>query len=826
MSAAPTLKELVKAVGTFSRTPSLPLPDDLIELIENFLYNRADKLDGNTSDKVHDELLSIFKNDIAHEPKRYAAFLAVLRRLRPLIGQREKVLQWFELLVPVLNHLSQERDLAVESQGVVLDILVSGDEDDPSSFAEGAAAPIADKLMLLWIDEVETLRKDPDVLQEFKEQHTRETLLLFGKKRPRAFLGVIDKFVCQRLHRANALTMLSAFVQSQPPHLYWILETPLFGDLLTCLQKDTSTLVISLALTALTMVLPHVPKSVVPHLPALFNIYARLLFWERELSGHYPVEHGLGTAAPSDLPGDPPGWEMCTFSPPVDERTVPQLGRYFTILYGLYPINFMDYIRKPVRYLRHAYVPDADAIEVQPSEIRHASERFRQSHLLHENFYTLTIDTEKTDFGRWIKSEPAEVVADCMALHRPVDEDETGVPPELESMFGSDGEVSDAESAHSALLSCSVNIGTAGMSPFQEDVQRSPGSSNSQLISGTAGTKASSPTTARLTPQSSNPSNVDATTIRLSDNENDSPILSRKPTSISQTRLQDLMKSTKTVKSALHQSLTNDSVHSLSSSHHEPSTEGLSEPPVNSTLLSSSPTTTDQHAKLLRYVCLLYNDLLFERFMKQQHLIHIGVLKRRKVREVAGEAETQNILRANKHLKQRLDEAKKSEVQVKTEAEKSRTLSKKWEADLVNKLRILREEQKKWNATKSSLESELQLAKVEVEQLRNLVCEGEVRELKLKQNMQSAETSSGNVDRLKAEIERLTEVERNYQAKELEYQAAMTRASEAESRTEAAMMKLAACETEHNKSISHYRSKVEWLERDSNWTTKPADEDK
>jgi len=180
-----TLKELVKAVGTFSRTPSLPLPDELVQLIENFLYSRAGKLDESTSERVHDELLSIFRQDIAQEPKRYAAFLAILRRLRPLIGQPEKVLQWFELLLPVINHLSQEKDLAAETQGVVLDILTADGGNDASSFAGGAAVPVAEKMMILWITEVETLRKDPDPLQEFKEQNLRETLLLYGKKRPK-----------------------------------------------------------------------------------------------------------------------------------------------------------------------------------------------------------------------------------------------------------------------------------------------------------------------------------------------------------------------------------------------------------------------------------------------------------------------------------------------------------------------------------------------------------------------------------------------------------------------------------------------------------------
>lgn len=178
----------MKAVGSFARAPSLPLPEDLIQIIEDFLYTRADKWDENAAEKVHDELLSIFKQDIAQQPARYAAFIALLRYLRPLIGQPTRVLQWFELLLPVLTHLSQEKDLASECQGIVLDILTGSDGNDPSPSTRGAATPMAEKIIYLWFQEVEILRNTSDALQDFKEKHLRDTLLLYGKKRPKVGL--------------------------------------------------------------------------------------------------------------------------------------------------------------------------------------------------------------------------------------------------------------------------------------------------------------------------------------------------------------------------------------------------------------------------------------------------------------------------------------------------------------------------------------------------------------------------------------------------------------------------------------------------------------
>ncbi|KAI1267152.1 hypothetical protein F5Y18DRAFT_379145 [Xylariaceae sp. FL1019] len=808
MSQAPTIKELTKSIASFAQAPVLPLPDDLIQLIEDVTNRYADKSNENISEKLNDELLSIFNRDIVSEPSRHAAFLAILRRLRPLIGLSTKMLQWYELFLPSMNRMHQVKDLAAEGRAFVLDIMAAENASDTSgSFTGGAAVPLAERLMLLWLQDCELFQKHLEPRRTFQEKEIRETMLLYGKKRPKDFMMLVDRFVCKRQHRGSALLLLSAFIQSQPPHLYLILQTPLFGNLLNCLQRDTSTTIISLALTALTMVLPHVPSSLLPYLPLLFNIYARLLFWERELSSITAEADKERRLSPNAL-----AWEKCPFSPETDTTAIPQLFNYFTILYGLYPINLMDYIRKPQRYLRHADVADAEEVEVQPTEIRHASERLRQCHVLHENFYTLTLESEKTDFGRWIKSEPSEVVADCMALRQQSDEASDPGFLDLANMVipEKDGGVSDE--TITAFLINSIIPRTSSFSLLQEEIHRSSGSALSELVSGGQ----SQPTVARYP----SPGSARSSSTRRSVHESDSPSLLRPVhTSGSQTQLQDLINSNKAVKSSLHQTLTNDSVPSLSLSHHDPNPEKafssshLSLPAGSSKQeLQSSESSDYQHLQLLRYVFLLHNDLLFERFMKQQHLTHIGELRRRYVREAASEAETQNLIIANRHLKQRLEEAKKAELQAKTEAEKSRTLSKKWEADIFNKLKLLREEQKKWNVEGSTLRADLQSAREEAEKLRTLVCDVEVRELKLKQTMQSADINCSELERLRNEVERLVQSERDYQSADVKRQAADSQASEADSRAKEMDMKLIAQESDFKQTSTSYRAQIALLE--------------
>jgi hypothetical protein len=561
----------------------------------------------------------------------------------------------------------------------------------------------------------------------------------------------------------------------------------MFSDLITCLQEDTSTAVISSALTALIMLLPHMPSSLVPHLPALFNIYARLLFWNRQSEG----DDGLDMSSPSIDKAS--GWQVCAFEPGIDEFSIPHLSHYYTILYGLYPINFMDYIRKPQRYLRHANAANADEVEVQPTEIRQKSERFRECHLLHPNFYTLTIDSEKTDFGRWIKSEAAEVVAECHALRLQSDDIEGDEDHELLINPQAPEAVSELEKGPDAAL--------LSASPATE--LRPDG--------GRTGSISSRRSLMRQNSHSSVASYRDVSEVRnYSESGAEGSGLS---TSSSHTQLQDMIQSNKAIKSALHRTTTNDSEGSLVLSNKEVSERGITAVPITTVTAHPSAMDPQSHiAVLQRQNLMLQTDLSFERYQRQQHMAHIGELRRKQLAEAATEAETQNLILTNRSLKSRYEEAKKAEIQVRKESERSRAMAKKWEADLSNKMKNLREQSQKTNGELEVVRRELEDAKEEVEKLRKLVCDSEVRELNAKQNLQSIQVHVDEVDRLKAEMKRLSMLETHYQAEEDRREAALATAAAAKGDIEALQMKLAAQENETRRLAVSLRSQISELQ--------------
>lgn len=293
----------------------------------------------------------------------------------------------------------------------------------------------------------------------------------------------------------------------------------------------------------------------------------------------------------------------------------------------------------------------------------------------------------------------------------------------------------------------------------------------------------------------------------------DSPTLppQLKPSS-SHTHLQDMIHSNKVIKSGLHQSLANDSVPSLALSHQdsaaEKSSTQLPPPPPAISAPSSAADGQTQIAFLQRQLLLLQNDLNFERYLKQQHMAHIGELRRRQVQEAASEAETQNLILNNRTLRKRLEDSKKAEMQIRKESEKSRTLAKKWESDLSAKLRTLREESRKTKLEIQSLQQELHAAREECEKLKKLVCDAEVKELNSKQNMQSIEINAADIDRLRAEVERLLISERNLQAKETERQEALASASQAENKATMLDLKLQAREEELQKTKKLFQTQI------------------
>lgn len=814
-----SLKELSKAITSSSANLTVPLPDDLVQVITAFLekHHAPEESD---SQRLQEELFNVYQSSFLEYPTRLAPFLRILSTLRPVLRGSGRSLQWWDKLsTPVMIHMGVEKGLAIEARDILLEILVYDEEEESRlEDAQFTSDAVADSLLATWLEKTEVAAGECDEHAIFLVKQIQDILIAFGKRRPKDFLKSIDKVIVKKSSRIAGLSLLCDFFRHQPPHLHQLLQTPLFENLLQCLQIDTSTRVISLAITALVMFLPHIPISASKHLPALFNIYSRLLFWDRERkSADILPRADVETEDESDVPEKQPldsgkTWDKLSFLLESEDDTVPELLHYFTFLYGLYPINFMSYIRKPQRYLRHANFPGADDLDIEPAQIRQRSEPFRQVHLLHPNFFTLTIESEIMGNNRWTKSEAADVVAECIALFVPSDEG----PQSTSRSRGPPNKIEpNSDIPDQPLLDSDV------VTPYQS---RHTSWRNTQSTAVTSPEVYRSSGLHRKLSQTSQsiPSIADSPSFHPSDRL-DSPTL---PPQIlgspSNNRLSDML-SSKSTRGSLYQALTNDSVGSLSlSNNHQEShvdayLESLSRdhaprsPSLRPTIATTDNVPAIKVAYLQREIQLLKNDLNFERYLKQQHLSHIKRLRNKQIREARAEAETQNLVNSNRNLKAKLEEANRLNLQMKKEHEKSKTHSRKWESELTVKIRTLREESKKWNMEREELSRDLKDARKDVTRLKNIVVESESRELRANQKVASVENSLDELERLRVEVEELQRKVVKLEAGELAAQRAMENERDALNQIEILEMELRARDLEIENAHRAFETELQHL---------------
>ncbi|QSZ34581.1 hypothetical protein DSL72_006175 [Monilinia vaccinii-corymbosi] len=799
-----SLKDLTKAIkASVTSSTRIPLSDDLVQTIHSYLEKNPSH-DEADSIKLQEELLTIYEKDIVDHPTRFAPFLAVLRKLRTSIKGNGRMLQWWDkLCIPVLTHLGEVKGLALEARYTLLDILIYDEDEEDIDDVITTSDTVAENLLAIWMAKSNSGSIYLDENARFIESQLRAILISFGRKRPKNLLTTINLFFVKKDSRILALSLLCEFIRHQPPHLHQLLQTPLFENLLRCLQADTSTRVISLAMTALIMFLPHIPSSLSKHLPALFNIYSRLLFWDRERKYE-------DIPAPDDQDDksthSTSSWSKLSYLLESDDVSVPELLHYYTFLYGLYPMNFMSYIRKPQKFLRHQGFPGANDFAVEPMEIRQRSEPFRQVHLLHPNFFTMTIEQELSDTNRWMKSEASDVVTECMALYIP-------------------GYAQQAPLSRSHLPN--LHVDTNPDVPEQSLVEHNtftPAQSRhtswrygpSTTVASPEGLMNSLMRSASFTSQSM-PSIADSPVLRA-ERRFDSPTLPPFiATSSSHANLQDMLEFQRagSIRGGIYQTLTNESVQSLALSHHAHDNHSHVDSYIQSLTRAHAPPrspslrpgTNDatRIAYLQRDIVLLKNDLNFERYLRQQHLTHIGQLRRKAIREARVEAETQNLINSNKVLRAKLDEAKKTIVQMKKESDKSRNHSRKWESDLTAKLRALKEEQKKWILEGNQLKRDLAASEIDVFNLRELVVQAEFKVSNFTQETQLVESNKEELARLRIESEKLTTQLRKYEAREVDMDRAKQDEEQAHNTIDILKMKLKAKDAEIQQLIVQFQ---------------------
>jgi hypothetical protein len=524
---------------------------------------------------------------------------------------------------------------------------------------------------------------------------------------------------------------------------------------------------VDLALTILIMFLPHITSSMYASLPKLFVIYARVLCWdqyagkadaqnEKDSPSEKPSDGELTNALEIDV-----SWEVVERSFDSLEVMTPKANYLFTFLYGLFPLNFMNFIRKPRRYLKMKSFAGADELTLYQDMIRKRSEIHRVVHKLHPNFFTTTLEDELAD-NRLLKIDPADLVSECLGLCIAVANSLSDPgPPPTTKLPAIPKTPRSHKSRPEALLSPSADedqLTSGAPSPtdlkshkgswrhthsttltfpstgYPIDPIRVPPRKSSQydLLDPTAGSRNASPGAEGCSPPREG----------LISRHREAKPRSRK----SHSTLEDGMPSDISRLQTFAQGLS----------------RSLVSPP------NSPGTETYNTAILQREVMLLKNDLNFERFQKAQYMAQIGQLQRKHIKEATSESQAQLTLNTNRTLQERVKRADQQYAQFQKETALNRSQAKRYEDQLTQKVKSFREEEKKWHAEAQTLRHELQKAREECDGLQKLVIESEMRENDVRNQLLTLSVDLEEIEVLRQTGRDLEARLREYELRELE----------------------------------------------------------
>ncbi|PNS18846.1 Tuberous sclerosis 1 [Sphaceloma murrayae] len=644
----------------------------LLQALEQFVGKHCDP-EETQSAKVQDELRRLYNDYGDRDAAKLEAVVASLAVLEPYLRTTGDLQSWFELAITTVVEIQDNKRSFVQHTKDFVLVCASYDKDATGA-AERALAcqKMAHRLIEEYLKRTQALRKgDASMsarLQNRTQQSLQDMIVELGRRHPEPVFRALETSLTPPSSRFHTLQLLCAWLKYQHAHLDAVVNTDVIVILLKCLMNDRSTVMVSVGLQCLLMLLPHIPATVVSQLPRLFLIYSRCLCWEKFSATSSKAQRDLVTDDRlvngsddelEDLFTIDPTWAVVTSVPDAPEAAAPELLTYFTYLYGLYPINFMSYVRKPRRYLKQINFPGAENFDLDRNVIRKRTEQFQRAHLLHPSFFNTTAEEELTD-GRWLKAEPSEVVAECLGLY-------------------------------------------SGM----QAIPQSPGPAPSCKLPALP----------------------------------DSPTISARPAPLSPTRMVSSTSTTDPLSPSLSTAGLTGSIESLT---------------------KVSPVLSGDASFLQRELLVMRNELNFERYLKQQHVVAIGQLKRERIKAVTVEAETSTLYNANKRLQRKLEEASKFNEKLQKETQSRKTHARQSEDQLNAKIRALRS----GLADQAALEHSLKKANGDIEILRELLSTSEARETRAQDKLGQQTEQLKELESLRTEVAALQQQIQGYRSVE------------------------------------------------------------
>lgn len=189
-------------------------------------------------------------------------------------------------------------------------------------------------------------------------------------------------------HKLPALALLGHIISRHPTWLYNLEKHLLFRDIFRILKTERDVIPEMSALLCVITLLAKIPYKLKSHLDDLFEVFSYLAAWN-----NHKTSASSGFKATS-----------------ADQLSHLQIGLYiyFQRLYGMFPCNFMD-------YLKREYISPTNATQVKGAIFTHTILPLLETVRMHPKLITETLDTEISEM-HWRKVAPHDVITQCSRL--------------------------------------------------------------------------------------------------------------------------------------------------------------------------------------------------------------------------------------------------------------------------------------------------------------------------------------------------------------------------------------------------------------------------
>lgn len=173
-----------KAIVAFLAEPTAPLPEGLSQVIDGYL-RRHQKYDDAAADRLQDELFSLFDKYVKNTPAAFAPWLAICRRLLPVLKTPERIFALWDSCTALSAVAAPEKGVVAESLASIMDILSLAEESAESSGDNIFSNPLIDRLLTGWMVKLYPATIEGNTTDDYNEKITREALIQFGTRHPK-----------------------------------------------------------------------------------------------------------------------------------------------------------------------------------------------------------------------------------------------------------------------------------------------------------------------------------------------------------------------------------------------------------------------------------------------------------------------------------------------------------------------------------------------------------------------------------------------------------------------------------------------------------------